>query len=229
MSEDRRHLILNSESIALLLCEGEADKQFFIHLQAQRGSFPGIQIEATNGRDGLFDALNGLKTQLPQIRYLKAILIAFDSANDPALTFGSVCKVLSRTGFSVPASIGTMSAKPSDYPAIQISTVPDDKMPGGLESLCINYMELKNAWLKNCIDSFFICGSTSVKKWSPEKYDKARYGAGLAVLNEDAPNQALTWAFSTRGGNPPFIPVSASSFSNIEGRVIQFYAAALAL
>lgn len=219
---------VQDDKLYLILCEGDADSAFLRNLQEHRKSFPNVQIQHTGGINGLTGFLNGLYLD-PLVKQLKGILVIFDTADDADVTFRKIKKQIASTEFKSPAKLFDIKPKATidDIPYITVTLIPDDQTPGGLETLCNVYLESKYSWIKQCINAFLSCGSSTASTWSAEKLDKSRFAAMIAVTNEEGPGKALSRVFSSDTGTAPVIPVSPSCFDDVERRIKEFCAKAV--
>jgi len=146
---------------------------------------------------------------------IRGILIVADAADDPQRTFRAICDQIRDSGYPVPGSLGTLAA---GSPSIQVMLLPDDATPGSLETLLVSEILARNAWISSCLDAYMTCGSISVKSWSQEKQDKAKYGCLVGALHSEDPSRAASFAFRS----PPVVDIGSRVFDDVEQRILQF-------
>jgi hypothetical protein len=106
--------------------------------------------------------------------------------------------------------------------------VPDERHPGGLETLCLQHLRTKLPSVYNCAEKYLACDDIQALKWkSREKQDKARYQCMIAATNEDDPNKSLTYSFQDSSG--PIVSVEDFCFNEIEKNLRDFCAQVAAL
>jgi hypothetical protein len=214
--------ILELKEELVFLCEGKADQNFLRKLTKKRDGFPEFdtldpdKFYSNNQFDRMLTALKGNAIAFSKI---KGVLIVADSGNDPQKTFEEICKQIKKAGgFGVP-SAPLEIAQTEKHPAIAVMLLPDEKNPGGLETLCVKEILSKKFWVKNCLESFLQCDKIQVHTWSPEKQDKSRYHCLVAALNESDPSKAVSSAFKEPH---PLIDVTSTCFDEIAKKLIDF-------
>lgn len=211
------------EAELILLCEGEADRQFFRKLTEKRGGFPKFDIPFPN--DGLagsgafstmLTAIRGNRINFPRIR---GVLIMADSTHDPAVMFNLVSQqIRAAGGYGVPSKALEVAAV-SDYPAVAVMLLPDEDTPGALETLLAQEIIEREPWVSACVDQYLRCDKIGAHAWPAEKRDKARFHSMVAALHRDDPSRAASYAFR----DPmPLIAVEASCFDDVERRIKDF-------
>ena len=211
----------------LLLCEGEADREFFRKLCANRPGMPDFDIFPNdklhgNGAYGrMLEAVRGDAAHFPKI---KGILIVADRMDLPAappdLLFANICGQIAAAGFGIPAAplaLGVSAAPP----AIAVMFLPDETTSGGLETLLAQEIIAKHPDVEECIHDFIRCDNLDVQSWPAEKRDKARFHSMVAVLNRDDPSKAASKAFKDPN---PLVDVTAPCFDEVARRLRDFEA-----
>jgi hypothetical protein len=203
----------------VLLCEGSADKAFFLKLAAQLGlpefdipfpqahAAPGERVLA--GKDAIPQMLQALRGSAVDYRRLKAVLIAVDSGNDPMETFGEVCRQIRGIGgLGIPDRPLELAESGAGHPGVAVLLVPGGR-PGSLETLCVEAIAEKSPELLRCVDEYLSCGPIMAGGWDAEKRDKAKLQCLIAATNRDDPNRTIRWAFDA------VIPLVSNAFSGI--------------
>ncbi|MBV8415208.1 MAG: hypothetical protein JO251_08360 [Verrucomicrobia bacterium] len=223
----------------VLLCEGLADKAFFREL-ARRQRLPNFDFpwppapedKAPEAAKKLFGkeafgkmlaALDGLFDLFPErLTQIKAILIAADTAEDGASTFGRIRnQILKIPNFGIPTAIGQPAASQHGRPPVGVLLVPGDGRPGGLETLCVDAFREKHSQVCRCMEDYLRCHPIDLSDWTPESQDKARLQCLIAATNRDDPNKTLRWAFSSSSGSP-IIDIAAHSFDAVAQALTNF-------
>ena len=212
----------------VLLCEGEADKNFFTALISARNGLPKFDIPFPNKVDaatlhgssafgGMLRAIRGAGFDFKNI---EGVLIVADSATKPNDTFRTICKQIRQPGgFPIPHTIDSVAPRTEDHPAVAIKLLPALTKPGGLETLCVEALSSMHPWLMKCVDEFLTCGGGKALTWSPEKQDKAKYAAMVAASNSKDPGKAVSRAFE---GSSPLINPNHRTFDVVEAMILDF-------
>jgi hypothetical protein len=217
-------LTLNSEWV--ILGEGDADCNFFRKLTTKRGGFPNFDIFPVNGRPKYEDLLKAIRADQENFQRLKGVLVTADSANKPSDVFDDLCEQIRRTGgYGVPNGLLELGTG-AGHPPLAIMLLPDEATPGGLESLLVREIELREQWLRACVETYLRCDRIQTMTWAAEKRDKAIFHCMIAATNEDDPSKAASWVFKDP---KPVIAVEAHCFDDVERRIKAFCVAAEAL
>jgi hypothetical protein len=162
----------------------------------------------------MLEALRGDKIGFSRI---KRVVIVADSAGDPQTTFDSIRSQISGVGgYPVPARLSSVSDPAEGHPAIAIMLLPDDTLPGCLETLCVRALVTKYPGALPCVETFLRCDAIAAYQWPPEKLDKSRYHCIVAECNYDDPDRAVSWAF--RSSNP-IVDLTDSCFDGVTQRL----------
>ena len=226
----------------VILCEGRADKAFFRKLIDKRNITPNFDIPFPEEPEELEDdakalasvgafanMLRALRANPAAFARIKGVILIADSAIDPSAVFGKVCAKIREAGqYGVPTKPCETVRSSNGHPAICVLLIPDDKHPGGLETLCLQYLRTKLPEVYNCAEKYLACDDIKALTWqSREKQDKARLQCLIAATNEDDPNKSLTYAFNEFSG--PIISVEAFCFNEIEKQLRRFCASVASL
>lgn len=211
----------------VLLCEGDADKNFFRKLVQKRDQLPKFDIpfpfENLGGKDAFAKMLRAIRGDRHGFARVRGVLIVADSADDPVVSFQTICDQIRQAGgYGVPTAPLEAAPGTLGHPPVAIMLLPDETTPGGLETLCIQEIAPKSPWIIPCVDQFLRCEQIQAHAWPPEKLDKARYHSMVAALNRDDPGRALSYAFKDP---QPLIAVEAACFNDVELRLRNFSAA----
>jgi len=198
-----------------IICEGPADKAFFMRSIQDRRS-PNFDIIAGKGRGHFSEMLRGLRGST-QARNLNAILIVSDNDDDPARSFGEVQNQIQiATGYPVPEN-PMQIARAEGQPAIMIMMVPWIGTPGCLETLLRMIWQREQEPVGVCVDEFLRC--TKVTEWAIQKRDKAAIQCFIAGSNHEDPNKSLRYLLES-ANNP--LPMHAPELDNIASALQNF-------
>lgn len=211
----------------VLLCEGDADKNFFRKLLQKRPGLPKFDIpfpfEGLGGKAAFASMLRAIRGDRHGFARIRGVLIVADSADDPAASFRTIRdQIREAEGYGVPTAPLEVTHGSAGYPPLAVMLLPDEATPGGLETLCIQEMVPKTPWITPCVEQFLRCDQIQAHTWPPEKLDKARYHSMVAALYRDDPGRALSYAFKDP---TPLISVEAPCFNDVELRLRNFDAA----
>jgi hypothetical protein len=214
---------LRLEAELVLLCEGEADRQFFRKLVEKRSGFPKFDIPFPNGQlygnsafGRMLEAIRGNKIAFARIR---GVLIVADSTDDPGKVFELVRNQIQAVGgYGVPSKISEV-ASATDYPGVEIMLLPNENTPGALETLLAQEITDREPWVSLCLDQFLRCDKIEAHSWPAERRDKARFHSLVAALHQEDPSRAASYAFKDPS---PLIRVEASCFDDVERRLRDF-------
>jgi hypothetical protein len=214
------------EAELVLLCEGEADRQFFRKFSEKRAGLPSFDIpfptDRLHGNTAFGDMLVAIRGDRVSFRRIKGILIIADSTEKPAVLFSSVRQqIRAAGGFGVP-SRALEVATASGHPAVAVMLLPDENTPGALETLLAQEILHRMFWVAGCVDEFLRCDKIDAYAWPAEKRDKARFHSMVAVLHRDDPSRAASRAFREPS---PLVAVEAPCFDGVAKRVRDFCAA----
>lgn len=226
----------------VILCEGRADKAFFRKLIDKRNITPKFDVPFPEEPEELGDddkalasvgafanMLRALRANPATFARIKGVILIADSAIDPSTVFGEICAKIREAGqYGVPTKPYETVRSANGHPAVCVLLIPDDKHPGGLETLCLQHLRTKLPSVYNCAEKYLACDDIKALTWkSREKQDKARLQCMVAATNEDDPNKSLTYAFNDSSG--PIISVLDFCFNEIEKDLRGFCAAVAAL
>jgi hypothetical protein len=211
------------EAELVVLCEGEADRQFLRKLTEKRPGFPKIDIpfptNVLHGSGAFASMLQAIRGDRVGFSRIRGILIIADSTDKPAALFRAVQKQIRTVGgYGVPSK-ALQVATSSDHPAVAVMLLPDEKTPGALETLLVQEMVDKNPWIDTCVDQFLQCDKIDAYAWPAEKRDKAWFHSMVAALHREDPSRAASHAFRDP---TPLIDVEASCFDDVERRMKDF-------
>jgi hypothetical protein len=206
----------------VLLCEGDADANFFNEMLKRRTAIPRFSIISVRGKDKFEELLDGIRADRARFRTLRGVLLAADSGDSPATTFNSMrAQITAAGGYGVPTQTLQVARGAADHPALAVMLIPDEQNPGGLETLYLQEMAPKFPWVTACIDTFLACGPGNASRFPPEKRDKAKFASLVAVTNQDDPSRAASWVYR----DPSLVTVTAACFNDVERRLNAFAAA----
>jgi hypothetical protein len=207
----------------VLLCEGDADRQFFRKLIAKRAGLPQFEIpfptDALHGNTAFGGMLDALRSNPAGLRRVRGVLIVADATDKPSDIFNSICnQIRSAGGFPVPNEVLEV-AHSDDYPCVAIMLVPLNGALGCLETLLIEEILSREGWVRECVEKYFQCNSMTVNTWPVEKREKARFHSMIAVTNKDDPSKAASQVFKDPN---PVIAVEADCFAPVAQQLVNF-------
>ena len=159
----------------LLIGEG-SDEVFFFKALLKNLAIDDVQIEGYDGKDNLFDYLDGLRDR-PGFSHLRVLVVTRDADGDPAGALAAVRGALQGNGFVVPPQPGV---KLEGKPAVSFLILPGSNQAGMLEDLCLASLKHDAAW--GCVGTYFDC--LQEKGAFPSHEAKARFRAWLAVQSK---------------------------------------------
>ena len=161
---DTPTLPLSTEEIKprVILCEGPGDKSFFDHFIGARNLpdftviHPRQDIDP-GGRGGYASRLRGLRLQ-PGFDLVDGIVVVSDNNANPAASFSRVRQQLLDAGYPTPNRSFTMAY---GSPSVIVITMPCEREPGQLETLCLQAMA--SAWPHHaqCVETFSECAGVT--------------------------------------------------------------------
>ena len=176
-----------------IICEGHADKAFFLKLIHDR-KLPNFDVpfptnESGGGRSAFAQMLRGLRVA-SNYKKLDAILIVSDNDDNPKRSFSEVQKQIKiAKGYPIPEA-PMQIAKVEGQPAIFVLMLPWIDKPGCLESLYLEVFMREQKTMMRCVDDFIKCAS--VASWKEvQKRDKASFQCFIAGTNKEDPNKSL--------------------------------------
>lgn len=214
----------------VLLCEGQADQIFFEKLFERRKIKnidipPHVELGKYYGWAGLGRMLKALSGDPQGYARLKGVLIVADSGTTITSTFKNICRKLKEDGpfgtpstFVKPQGPYRITEQQDSHPPISIMLIPDGR-PGALETLCVESIFSRKAWLKICVENYLACGQIDALNWRAEKRDKAYMQCIIAALYEKDPNKGLRYLFSVK---PPIINFSSKCFTPLIKQIERF-------
>lgn len=211
------------EADFVLLCEGDADRQFFRKITERRAGlprfdlpFPTDRLHGSGAFGGMLRALRGDRVGFARVQ---GILIMADSTDRPEASFRSVRdQILAAGGYGAPSK-PLEPAVAAGHPAVAVMLLPDERSPGALETLLVQEIIDRAPWVRACVDRFLRCGKIEAHRWAAEKRDKARFHSIVAALNRDDPSRAASHAFRDPA---PLINVEARCFDDVARRIADF-------
>ena len=214
---------LRLQSELVLLCEGEADRQFFRKFLEKRPTlpkfdipFPTDKLHGNGAFSGMLQAIRGDRLGFARVI---GVLIVADSTDKPGTLFKLVRDQIRATGgYGVPSKPLEV-AMAANHPGIGIMLLPGGRTPGALETLLVREITDKAPWVTACVEQFLRCDKIEAHAWPAEKRDKARFHSLVAVLYRDDPSRAASQAFRDPA---PLINVEARCFDDVERKVIAF-------
>lgn len=209
----------------VILCEGLADQNFLRKMQEHRAGIPAFDMLPPNEHHGsgnfgrMLLALRGDRVGFTRLR---GVLIVADSHDDPCKTFKGIKKQIEEVGrYPVPNKLMTIAPRTADHPAVCVMLLPDERNPGGLETLCVRYLTRHpHTWINACVESFLRCDKIEAHTWGPETLDKSRYECVVAATNRDDPSKAVAYAFRDPD---PLVVVGHTCFDDVERRLKLFF------
>ncbi|MFH1132470.1 MAG: DUF3226 domain-containing protein [Pseudomonadota bacterium] len=179
-----------------ILCEGEHDK-FFLETLIEERQLGLFQIETAEGctgipgHDGFGPALYGFE---PVIGFsdLKGIGIVTDNDNRQKLT--NLVRRLRVHGYdpTPSAQVGNIYGKP-----VIIILIPDDKIYGNLERLCLPVLYDKWPGSEKCVEKYLEC--TGANRWTNQnKISKAIIRSAIAGYHKDDPLKGFHHLFQNK-------------------------------
>jgi hypothetical protein len=203
----------------IVLCEGDADKNFIDKLRTTRPGFPPIDTLQARGKN--FEQLLLALKNHPKV---KGVLIVADSHDCPSDTFATIRgQIRSVGGYGDPLRLLEATQGPDGYPYIAVMLLPNETSPGALETLFIQDLSARNDWLEDCVEAFLKCGETAAHGWPPEKAAKSKFQCMVAALHRDDPSRAASFALK----DPPVVNIGSACFNSVETRIKEFCAAAV--
>jgi hypothetical protein len=125
---------------------------------------------------------------------------------------------IKKAKYPEPRRLGEVADKTQLHPAIAVTLIPDNVVPGGLESLFVRAILAENPWIENCVEAFLRCDQITAHTLEPEKLGKARYHSMVAALHRDDPSRAASATFR----DPPVIPIASPIFKELSDRIKLF-------
>lgn len=192
----------------LLVCEGRADEKVLGGLMRARGiaGYQPIPLQGHTNKRAFLKSLAlspHFRGRVPghghPVRGLAVVLDAERSAPD---TFASLRAALAEAGFAAPERPGAIA---EGSPRTGVFLLPDNILPGKIETLCMASVAGDPAW--GCLDGFFECVAQRGGAL-PADCDKARAQAFLATRREpDLPVGLASdkgyWDFANPCFDPP--------------------------
>lgn len=212
------------------LCEGTHDAAFLLAVLRSGGIAPnpdfpffrqtdrGFQQFAGHayGDGALAGMLRNVASDLDADPFvgerLRGIVIVCDSGERPTTTLRRMKRVSADAGFAAPARSGVWSVRTAARPPLAIVLLPGPDRPGGLETLCREYIAAARPDIARCVDDFFQCVPPFEPPRTREKHDKAAFVCATAALERDEPSLTLARAFS---GGRPLVDVAHVAFASV--------------
>ena len=211
----------------VLLCEG-ADDQYFFSEITRRPNLPSFDIpfptDKLHGNSAYGEMLKAIQGAGIAFNSVRGVLIVADSTDNPSAVFGNIRRQVQSAGsFPLPANPTDIALGNSQFPAIQITLLPDHTKAGCLETLYVEELERTNQGVKACVEQFLGCRPITAHAWPSEKADKARFHALVAALHKRDPGKTASRVFD---GPSPLLSISAAVFTPIGQRLSAFDAGA---
>jgi hypothetical protein len=145
-----------------LLCEGAADEAFLTKLIEKRGDIPEFDVLSADGATRFDRLLRALTGDRHGFSHLEGILIVADSAAKPTETLEAIrTQILAVGGYPVPSKLSEIAPRTSGHPAVSITLLPEDGVPGALESLCVQEILARHPWAEACLSAYLKCDQIS--------------------------------------------------------------------
>jgi hypothetical protein len=206
------------KSELILLCEGPADQNFFRELIKKR-NLPEFDILPVHGKDGFREMLKSVRGNPRGFSRVRGVLIVADSGDDPSNTFKNIKRQIKAHGYPVPPSLSAVASPTVDHPAVSVTLLPNNEEPGSLETLYVQELISRDAWISTCVDDFLQCEKIDAGNWPPEKRDKARFQCIIAARNREDPTRTAAHVYSR---TPQLIDVMAPCFNEVVERLRAF-------
>jgi len=212
----------------VFLCEGTHDAAFLSALLRTRGiaTDPELPFFRQSDRgfeqfpeeaygDGAFAAMlrnvaSDLDVDPLVTERLRGIVMVCDSGDHPTRTLTRCKKAAKSAGFIAPATHGVWSGAAAGRPSVVILLIPAAGRPGGLETLCRDYLDAAHPKVAQCVTEFLSCIPPLQPPRTREKHDKAALACAVAALQRDEPALTLTRAFT---GGRPLVDVLHETFT----------------
>jgi hypothetical protein len=225
---------LRIDQSLIMLCEGDADNEFFRRLIRSRqlpafcfpfppiGSSEGPPLYGRDGFVNMLGRLNSLFRLNPELeKSIRGILIALDSTNAPNDSFTLARDQIATAGeFGVPPVLGA-AALSANRPPIAIITVPTGSA-GSLETLCVAALRARFPDHANCMDAFLECCPTDYTTWNAEGLDKARLRCMIAATYRSDPSRSTRLIFAHRNSDDPAVDINHNLFDSIANEIRSF-------
>ena len=209
------------EKKRLLVCEGSADEQFFMHLMSER-NLPEFQIEfpkakgKPHGWQGFSDLLIGLSANR-NFGDLSLIVVAADNDGQPYRSFQNIQGQVSSAGLAQPPQPRAI-IETAGRPSVVILMLPWDDDPGSLETLCLPSIYRANPELRTCVEEYVRCAGAN--EWDNlSKKSKLQVQCCLSALCRSDPNTPLSHAWSRA---ETLVPLTDTCFDQVADFFSQF-------
>jgi hypothetical protein len=137
------------------------------------------------------------------------IVLVRDSGDAPAKVFDAFGRELARLGLLAPRRPGEWSEPSSLGPRVALLLIPAHDRPGGLETLCLDYLRERHPDVSRCVEQFFQCVPAFDRQRTAERQHKAEIACAIAALHRESPTRSLAYGFF---GSAPLIDVTAACF-----------------
>ena len=187
----------------LIIGEGEADRQFFSNLLADRGI---LKFEATNPANGKAKFGRRLKAIRANARYaeIQLVLLVRDSDENPDKAFQEVQEQIREAGgYGVPKRPLEVT-KVNDAPGVAVLLLPWIDKPGCLESLLIDV--LGRAWPTEMVLAEKFIGKCPTGNLQVSGRAKAVVGAMFACVCRDDPSCSVSSMWRSDRGFRRLLP-----------------------
>jgi len=215
----------------ILLCEGEADYEFFRKLIERRNlppfQFPFSKEENSQGKDRFMPMLDVLATEFSRAperkRLISGVFIVVDSTDAPEQAFRNVVNQIRQVGeFGCPTAVLQIATSLNHFPPVGISLIPGPDMPGALETLCLAARKDDYSIESRCVEELVKCCGIVDTDWGREKLDKAKFASLIAVSYPANPTRGTRNVFSDYKGEPAAIDVTSRHFNGVAAAVLSF-------
>jgi hypothetical protein len=208
----------------VILCEGPADKAFFIALIKNR-ALPEFDIFCPGDVENIGAGVGAYSKFLEAIsipmasRTDSTILITADCDGDPNQSFGKIrhkISLVAHYGYGVPDSPVQLT-RSADLPSLVVLMIPWAEEAGCLETLCLEALLASNPNLKKCVEQFTECTKTNA--WDIPRRPKMQLQCLISALSEKNPGSGLRQALER---TDILIPLQETCFDRIADFLYRF-------
>ena len=202
----------------LIVCEGRADKAFFLELIQRRGlpdfqvQFPLRRGDNTGGWTKYAHFLDDIKTNEGFIRNVKTILVTADNDDDPATRVTEIQEQIKEAGgYGIPAAELEVARSLGGLPDIVIMMLPLNGLQGNLETCLLPSALAKWPGLASPLEEFL--RNSPADSWEERKKAKTRMQCILAATCRQDPNTSISLLWTRP--EESHIPVDDPCFDGI--------------
>jgi hypothetical protein len=207
------------EEEVIVLVEGESDQALLNRLLANRG-LVGFQVVAPKdlgaaGGVGSFTHMLNAITTLDGFEQLRGIIIVSDNDDDPEQSFAQRQQSIRDTEeFGDPSRRFPVPDEPDQVaagaPPVAIRMVPEARVLGNLETLCIRAARENYPDQVDCVEELVQCGE--IEEWAITRLSKSKVRSVIAITHEERPDASFAQVIDEA---PALFPVGSDVFNGI--------------